>query len=74
MDLFVPGANGIPMTIKSLEVVGVTQALTSSTLPALWALLLKADKWIQAICTNFLLRTLLWVALHHVIWPLLCYP
>ncbi len=59
---------------EGLEVVGVTQTLMGDTIPILQALQQKADAWLTALQSNFLLRHLLWTMVHHVLWPLLCYP
>jgi len=59
---------------EGLEVVGIVQALTGNAVPSLNALQTKANSWLEAIKSNFLPWHLLWMALHHVIWPSLQYP
>jgi len=59
---------------EGIAVVGVIQTLSGTQKPALMALQTKENSWETALCTGFLPRPLVWMALQQVIWPSLHYP
>jgi len=64
----------MPLPSDSSKVVQVAQSLMGPAAPILASLHKKTDKWLEALCSNFLPCLLLWTMVQHVLWPSLHYP